>query len=278
MGSPRRSPARFLWAPLNALQALFTVIWTALWISVALAVAALARRPAPALWLARWVWAPGLLAGAGARLRVTGGEQLDPARPALVVANHQSWIDIPALFRALPVPLRYLAKRELGAVPFLGAYIRAMGMVFVDRGAPRAASRSVGTAAALLARGAHVVSFPEGTRSADGRPGHFKSGGFGAALEAGADVLPVAIVGAGRVLTREGLFRVRPGVIEVRIGRPIPTTGLPPGARAALARRAESAVRTLLAAEPAPSPAGASVGLDFDSSFHPNETPTGEPR
>lgn len=259
MGSPRSSPARFLWAPLNALQALFTVIWTALWISVALAVAALARRPAPALWLARWVWAPGLLAGAGARLRVTGGEQLDPARPALVVANHQSWIDIPALFRALPVPLRYLAKRELGAVPFLGAYIRAMGMVFVDRGA-------------------HVVSFPEGTRSADGRPGHFKSGGFGAALEAGADVLPVAIVGAGRVLTREGLFRVRPGVIEVRIGRPIPTTGLPPGARAALARRAESAVRTLLAAEPEASPAGASVGLDFESSFHPTETSSGEPR
>jgi 1-acyl-sn-glycerol-3-phosphate acyltransferase len=101
----------------------------------------------------------------------------------------------------------------------------------------------------LLAAGESVMSFPEGTRSRDGRLGRFRSGGFGAALEAGADVVPVAIVGAGRVLPPDG-FRVRPGPIEVRVGAPIPTAGLEREGRAALARRAQAAVQNLLATGP----------------------------
>ncbi len=135
--------AALLWLPVNAVQGLFTLLWTAVGIPIALAVALVARRPAPALWIARRVWAPGLVWGAGARLRVSGAERLDLSRPALFVANHQSWIDIPALFMALPVPLRFLAKRELAGVPLLGAYIRAMGMVFIDRDNARRARASV---------------------------------------------------------------------------------------------------------------------------------------
>ena len=248
--------ATLAWLPLNLVQGAFTALWSALWISIALVVALVARRPEPALWLARRVWAPGLVHGALARLRVTGREQLDLGRPALFVANHQSWIDIPALFMAVPGPLRFLAKRELAGVPFLGVYIRAMGMVFIDRGNARRARASVARAASVLARGGHLVSFPEGTRSRDGRPGPFRSGGFGAALESGADLVPVALVGPAAVLPRDG-FKVRPGRIEVRFGAPIPTAGLAPGARAELARRAEAAVRALLAGDPQPAPESA---------------------
>jgi len=266
--------ALLAWLPLNLAQGIFTVLWSAFWISVALALATLVRRPAPSLWLARRVWAPGLVYGALARVRVSGLERLDPSRPALFVANHQSWIDVPALFMAIPGPLRFLAKRELAGVPFLGAYIRAMGMVFVDRSNSRRATSSVGRAADLLGRGHHLVSFPEGTRSRDGRPGPFRSGGFGAALESGADVVPVALVGPARVLPRDG-FKVRPGRIEVRIGHPIATAGLEPSERAALARRAEAAVRALLAGEP--EPAGdplRTLGLEAQ----PFELPRGETR
>jgi len=271
---PESRLAFLLWLPVNAIQGLYTVLLTAVGITIALAITLVVRRPGPALWMARRVWAPGLLRGAGARLTVTGLERLDPTRPALLVANHQSWIDIPALFRAVPGPLLFLAKSELAGVPFLGAYIRAMGMVFVDRSNVRRASRSVGRAAELLGQGCFLVSFPEGTRSCDGRPGPFRSGGFGAALESGADVVPVALVGPARVLPRDG-FRVRPGRIEVRIGHPIATAGLEPGARAALARRAEAAVRALLAGEP--EPAGdplRTLGLDPQ----PFELPRGETR
>jgi 1-acyl-sn-glycerol-3-phosphate acyltransferase len=237
---------RLLWLPVNALQLAFTLLWSAFWISLALAVHLVARSQRFQLALARWVWAPGLVYGAGARLAVRGRERLRPGRGVLFVANHSSWIDIPVLYMALRVPLCFLAKRELARVPFLGAYIRAMGMVFVDRRDPRRASASVDQAARRLAAGDSVVSFPEGTRSRDGGLGRFRSGGFGAALQAGTEVVPVAIVGAGRVLRADG-FHVRPGRIEVRVGSPIPTTGLDAGSRAGLARRAQEAVRDLLA-------------------------------
>lgn len=255
--------AFLLWLPLNLVQGLFTALWTAVGICIALAVTFVVRRPEPALWLARRVWAPGLVYGAGARLVVTGRERLDLTRPALLVANHQSWIDVPALFMALPLPLRFLAKRELARVPFLGNFIGAMGMVWIDRGNARRARQSVDRAIAVLARGGHLVSFPEGTRSRDGCPGPFRSGAFGAALESGVDVVPVALVGPAAVLPRDG-FKVRPGRIEVRFGTPIATAALDPGARAALARRAEAAVRALLAGEPEPAP-GALQPLRFDA-------------
>jgi len=243
-----RSLSTLLWLPLNVVQAVFTMVWTALWITVAL-LTSLVGGPRPALALARCVWAPGLLAGAGARLVVRGGEHVDLRRAQLFVANHQSWIDIPALFRALPLPLHFLAKRELAAVPFLGWYIRAMGMVFVERHDPRRASATVDRAAGLLENGRSVLSFPEGTRSRDGTVGRFKSGGFGAALAAGAPVVPVALVGPRAVLPAGG-FRVRPGTIEVRIGEPIAPPAGGHAARTELARSAESAVRGLLEEAP----------------------------
>lgn len=247
--SLRRTLSTLLWLPWNTLQLAFTLLWTAFWISCALAVGAVGGRDA-ALAMARRFWAPGLLAGAGARLRVHGLEQVDPARAYLVVANHQSWIDVAALYRAFPMPLRFVAKSELARVPFLGAYMRAMGMVLVDRTARRRARGSVDRAAELLASGASIVSFPEGTRSRDGRLGSFRSGGFQAALDSGAAVLPVGIAGAGAVLPRRG-FRVRPGAIDVRIGRPIASRPPAAGGRVELARAAEESVAELLG-EPAP--------------------------
>jgi 1-acyl-sn-glycerol-3-phosphate acyltransferase len=246
-----RALSTLLWLPLNVLQGAYTFGWFALWIPIALVVKAFAG-VRPALAMARTIWAPGLLAGAGARLRVRGLDAVDLALPYLVVANHQSWIDVPALFRAFPIPLRFLGQRKLARVPFLGRYMRAMGMVFVDRTALHEMHDSVLRAADLLAAGGALVSFPEGTRSRDGRLGKFKSGGFAAALESGAAVLPVAILGAGKVLPVGG-FRVRPGTIELRIGRPIDPAPFAPADRAGLAAAAERAVAALLAAR-APAP------------------------
>src|SRR5436305_2022229 len=144
------------------------------------------------------------------------------------------------------MPVLFVAKRELGRVPFLGWFLKAMGMVLVDRADRKGAARSVAAAAQRLRQGWSLLSFPEGTRSRDGRLQGFKTATFAAAIEAGAPVVPIALAGAGRVLPR-GSLRTRPGRIRIAIGEPILTAGLTRDQRADLARRARGAVESLLA-------------------------------
>lgn len=249
--SPHKGPTRHAnpavraaWAALNAVQLAYTLIWTAACISVALVVLALTRRQTTPLAITRWPWAPGLLRGAGARVEVEGANELDATSAYLFASNHQSIIDTPALFVAIPRPLRFVVKRELRAVPFLGWYVAAMGMVFVDRGARGGAIKSLRRVAEILRAGQSVACFPEGTRSRDGAIHPFKGGSFVMAIEAGVPVVPVALIGTGEVLPPHG-FRVRPGVIRVRVGRPIPTAGLASSQCGELARRVRDEVERL---------------------------------
>lgn len=239
-------PARWGWCAWNAVQLVYTIGWTAGCILLALLVLALTggRRRIPLRMAAR-LWAPGLMAGAGATLQVEGIEHVDFSRPHIFVANHQSIIDICALFRALPVPVRFVIKQELAKVPFIGWYARAMGMVFIERGHAREAAQRLHGVVAGVRAGASLCAFPEGTRSRDGRVGPFKGGAFQVALAAGVPVVPVAIEGSGRVLPASG-FKVRPGVIRVRIGAPIATAELSAGDRHTLAQQAQAAVAAML--------------------------------
>lgn len=232
--------SRWAWAALNALQLVFTLLWTAGWICAALLVLLVTRRRALPLRMAARCWAPGLLRGSGATLVVRGLERVDWTRPHVLVANHQSMIDICALFRAVPVPLQFLLKQELSRVPFVGAYARAMGMIFVERSSARDARRRMHEAAGLVKAGATLCVFPEGTRSRDGEVLPFKSGAFQVALDAAADVVPVAIEGSGKVLSLGGVFRVRPGTITLTFGTPLATQTI--ADRQALAEQARERV------------------------------------
>lgn len=246
---PRPEPAwlRLLWSVWNLPQLAFTLLWTAGLIPIALALR-VARGPTLPLRMASRVWAPGLLSGAGVRFSVEGADAIDWSKPYLIVANHQSVIDICALFRAVPVPLRFLLKREMTRVPFVGRYAKSTGMLFIDRDNRRAGPRMLRDAAAILRDGNSLCVFPEGTRSRDGRVAAFKGGPFQAAIDAGVEVLPVAITGAGAVLPPSGLFRVRPGRIAVRFGTPQSTAG---AGRQALAHSAHAVVVSLLIDPPA---------------------------
>src|SRR5439155_10774650 len=100
---------------------------------------------------ARTRWSPGLFWVSGAHVDVDGLDAVDFAKPHVFVVNHQSMFDIPALFVALPVNLHFVAKKELFSVPFLGWYMRAAGMIPVDR-------KNGPEAVATLARAAHRVA------------------------------------------------------------------------------------------------------------------------
>ena len=236
---------RAAWSAWNTLQSIYTIAWTTGCITLALLVLLLCggNRRIP-LRMASRLWAPGLLIGAGATLRVEGLDRVDFSRPHVFVANHQSIIDICALFRALPVPIRFVIKQELAKMPFIGWYARAMGMVFIERGHAREAVERLHAVVSLVRAGDNLCAFPEGTRSRDGLVRPFKGGAFQVALQAGVPVVPIAIDGSGAVLPASG-FRVRPGTITLRIGEPIPTVGLHAGDRHALAQRAHDAVAAM---------------------------------
>ncbi len=239
------TPASWGWRAWNTLQLIYTIGWTAGCITLALLVLALTggRRRIP-LRMASRLWAPGLLWGAGAHLEVEGLQRVDFAQPHVSVANHQTIIDVCALSRALPVSIRFVIKQELAKVPFIGWYARAMGMVFIERGQAREAASRLHSVVALVQGGDSLCAFPEGTRSRDGSVRPFKGGAFQVALQAGVPIVPTAIEGSGAVLPAAG-FKVRPGMIRVRIGDPIPTAGLKPNDRHALAQRAHDAVVAL---------------------------------
>lgn len=239
----------FLWIPINLIQWLSILVWSVLCISVALVVLlATGSRRIP-LAMARAVWAPGMLRLAWSPVEVSGTERVDFTRPHILVANHSSQLDICALFVAAPVPLHFIVKEELRRVPFLGWYIAAMGMIFVDRVARGKAYESVRRAASLIREGRTVASFPEGTRSREGSVQPFKPGVFVAAIEAGVPVVPVAILGSGSVLP-PGAFRGRPGRIRVVMGDPVSTLGLTQEDRGVLAAELRARVIELMQKAP----------------------------
>ena len=240
-------PLRVFWTVANALQLSFTLLWTAGCISLAMLVRAFTRGNRVPLRMASRLWAPGLLGGAGARLDVRGVENVDWSKPCVLVATHESVIDICALFRAVPVPLRFMLKHEMTRMPMVGWYAKSMGMCFIERDGNRASMVRSLRAASAIVQGGHVLCiFPEGTRNTDGRVGEFKPGAFQVAIGAGVPVVPVAMSGAGAILPPHG-FRVRPGTIRLRIGQPIVAEGTGAEARDRLAAQARAAVVDLLA-------------------------------
>lgn len=155
-------------------------------------------------------WSDNVVRAARVDLEVRGRENVPPGEACVVMANHQSFYDIPVVIAAVGGRMTFVAKKELYRVPIFGRAMETAGMVRVDRGDHAQAVASLHGAVAQLARGRHIYIAPEGTRSVTGALGPFKSGGFRMALEAGARILPVAIDGTRHVLPARAIV-VRPG-------------------------------------------------------------------
>lgn len=218
MSGARFSPFR------SAFYVVTLVVATTVGAVLALLTGPFSRTGDPVLWLARR-WARILLWSAGVKVIVDMEAPLDPRRPYVFAANHLSSVDIFALFVALPVNIRFIAKKQLGRIPLFGWAMAAGRFIFIDRKNPVAARRSIDRAAARIRAGSSVAIFPEGTRSRDGLLGPFKKGGFHLAQQAGVPVVPIAIRGAGQVMP-PGSVLVRPGPVFITVGLPIETKDL----------------------------------------------------
>jgi 1-acyl-sn-glycerol-3-phosphate acyltransferase len=166
-----------------------------------------------------------------ARVRIEGLENVDRTHPVIFVANHSGLHDILSLAAYLPVQFRWIAKKSLFSVPFMGWHMRRSGYISIDRENPRNAARSIIKAAEEIRSGVSAIAFPEGTRSRTGELGKFHSGAFALALRARVPLVPVTLEGSHRVIVPKTL-KVNPGVIiRIRIGSSIDLTSYEKGDR-----------------------------------------------
>lgn len=157
---------------------------------------------------------------AGVRVKTVGRESLDPAASYIFMSNHVSNLDPPILVPLIPRRTSVLVKKELFRVPILGYAMRLASLVPVDRSNREPAIASLRAASEVLAHGIPMTIFVEGTRSFDGRLLPFKKGPFYLAIESGAPVVPVTIVGTHHVLPKRR-SSIRAGEVSVVFHPPL---------------------------------------------------------
>jgi 1-acyl-sn-glycerol-3-phosphate acyltransferase len=170
-----------------------------------------------------WITRMGVRA-AGIRVEASGLEHVPAGRSCIFMCNHVSNLDPPIVMPLVPGRGSVLLKKSLMKIPLLGPAMRMAKFVPVERSSSREAARqSVAMAADALRSGLHILVFPEGTRSLNGRLSTFKKGPFFLARETQAPIIPVALSGTYQMLPK-GSNAIRPGVAHVRFLPPIETS------------------------------------------------------
>ncbi|HXB62543.1 MAG TPA: lysophospholipid acyltransferase family protein [Acidobacteriaceae bacterium] len=163
-----------------------------------------------------WIMRAGIRA-AGIRVEVTGFENIPAGRNCIFMCNHVSNLDPPILLPLIPGRISVLLKEELMRIPILGTAMRMGQFISVARTQDIVkAKATIEAAAGALRSGLHIVVFPEGSRSEDGRLLPFKKGPFYLAKETGAPVIPVAISGTEKMMPT-GSFRIHPGTARIQM-------------------------------------------------------------
>lgn len=160
----------------------------------------------------------------GAKVHVTGGENLDPAQTYVFISNHRSYLDTATLFVYTGRRLGLLAKKELLNVPILGIGMGFVNVMAIDRSNSERARATVEAATTRIRSGRSFGVFAEGTRARPGEFLPFKKGAFYMAAQAQVPIVPVAIKNTDYMMGK-GTGEARSGVIEMVMLTPIPTTG-----------------------------------------------------
>jgi 1-acyl-sn-glycerol-3-phosphate acyltransferase len=166
--------------------------------------------------VAMWITNAGVRA-AGIKIEMTGLENIPPGRSCIFMSNHVSNLDPPVVLPLLPGRSSVLLKKELMNIPILGKAMRLAKFVPVERGHRRdAAQASVEAAADALRSGLHILVYPEGTRSRDGRLSTFKKGPFFLAQETQAPIVPIALSGT-QTMMHKGSYAIVPGLARIQM-------------------------------------------------------------
>ena len=162
----------------------------------------------------------------GIETRITGMENLPvgAVTPAVLLVKHQSTFETFLMPAIMPHPLAYVFKKELLYVPFFGWSIGLLDMIHIDRSLrTQAFKRVVAQGRKRLSQGIWIIMFPEGTRVARGQKGVYETSGTRLAVQTGAPVIPIAVT-SGKCWPRKAFVKT-PGIVDVSIGKPIPSVG-----------------------------------------------------
>ena len=179
------------------------------------------------------------------RFEVSGTVPADPRHPYVVVANHESFVDI-LLISHLPFEMKWMSKSDFFRYPLVGWMMRLARDIRLDRGDRRSGVKALQECRARLDQHVSVMIFPEGTRSHSGELGEFKDGAFRIAVQAGVPILPLAVMGTRDALVKHD-WRFGRSHAEVRVLDPIPTDGLQKADVPALRDRTRAAIAEALA-------------------------------
>lgn len=166
------------------------------------------------------LWAKMLLFISGVKADVIGCDNIPTSGPHIFMANHQSNFDILLALAHIPGQFRWIAKKELFAIPAFGAAMRKADYIEIDRQNRESALKSLDEAALQVKKGKSLMTFPEGTRSRDGKLRPFKKGLFYLAIQSGVHIIPYSIVGSREIMPRRSL-RIRPSNVKIIIAEPI---------------------------------------------------------
>lgn len=177
------------------------------------------------------LWGKGIIAACPLwSIGVEGQENLKPGQHYVVVANHQSLLDILVVLAGLPLHFKFMAKKELFSIPVMGWHMTVAGYIPIDRGKKESAREAVASARAWIHKGVSLLFFPEGTRSPDGEIQLFKSGAFKVAAQENVPLLPVIVDGTGDALPKHSWLFKKKSRFLLRICKPVTASSQEPEA------------------------------------------------
>ena len=138
------------------------------------------------------------------KVEVRGRENIDKKQSYVFVANHQGSFDIFLIYGFLGRNFKWMMKKSLRKLPFVGKACESAGFIFVDKSGPRKIHETIEQAFHVLKDGTSLVVFPEGARTFTGHMGIFRKGAFQLADELQLPVVPLTIDGSFNILPRTG--------------------------------------------------------------------------
>ncbi len=183
-------------------------------------------------------------------VKVEGRQNLEPGQSYVFVANHQGAFDIFLVYGFLGRNFKWMMKRQLRKIPFLGYACEKSHQIFVDKRGPSKIRQTYEQAREILKEGYSVTVFPEGARSFTGHMGRFKKGAFALADELQLPVVPLTINGSFDILPRQRGFNfITWHPLTLTIHQPIYPVGQGPQNVEAITRQAYDSVMSALDAQ-----------------------------